>query len=119
LVYAGFRDGAIGIFEAESLRLQCRIAPSAYIPSSISRYHGVSSSFYFFRGVAVSILVTNVLFFCCLSIASNGETVYPTVVATHPWKPNQIAVGMSDGAVHVLEPLHTDDGQVESDASSE
>jgi len=28
-------------------------------------------------------------------------------------------VGMSDGAVHVLEPLHTDDGQVESDASSE
>jgi len=38
LVYAGFRDGAIGIFEAESLKLQCRIAPSAYIPSSISRY---------------------------------------------------------------------------------
>jgi len=86
LVYAGFRDGAIGIFEAESLTLQCRIAPSAYIPSSIS---------------------------------SGSETVYPTVVATHPWKPNQIAVGMSDGAVHVLEPLHTDDGQVESDASSE
>jgi len=38
MVYAGFRDGAIGIFEAESLRLQCRIAPSAYIPSSVPRY---------------------------------------------------------------------------------
>ena len=38
LVYAGFRDGAIGIFEAESLTLQCWIAPSAYVPSSISRY---------------------------------------------------------------------------------
>jgi hypothetical protein len=38
LVYAGFRDGAIGIFEAESLTLKCRIAPSAYIPTSISRY---------------------------------------------------------------------------------
>ena len=38
LVYAGFRDGAIGIFDAESLTLKCRIAPSAYIPSSISRY---------------------------------------------------------------------------------
>jgi hypothetical protein len=38
MVYAGFRDGAIGIFEAKSLRLRCRIAPSAYIPSSISRY---------------------------------------------------------------------------------
>ncbi|XP_066367885.1 disease resistance protein Pik-2-like [Miscanthus floridulus] len=86
LVYAGFRDGAIGIFEAESLMLQCWIAPSAYVPSSIS---------------------------------SGGETVYPTVVATHPCKPNQIAVGMSDGAVYVLEPLDTDDGQVGSDTSSE
>ncbi|XP_066365091.1 protein TOPLESS-RELATED PROTEIN 2-like [Miscanthus floridulus] len=70
LVYAGFCDGAIGMFEAESLTLQCRIAPSAYIPSSIS---------------------------------SGGGMVYPTVVAANPWKPNQIAVGMSDGAVHVLE----------------
>jgi hypothetical protein len=26
-------------------------------------------------------------------------------VAANPWYPNQIAVGMSDGAVHVLEPL--------------
>jgi hypothetical protein len=38
LVYAGFCDGAIGIFEAKSLMLQCRIAPSAYIPSLITRY---------------------------------------------------------------------------------
>jgi len=58
-------------------------------------------------------------FFVASLIASRGETIYPTVVATHPWKPNQIAVGMSDGAVHVLEPLHTDDRQVGSDASSE
>ena len=52
-------------------------------------------------------------------VPRDGETVYPTVVATHPWKPNQIAVGMSDGAVYVLEPLDTDDGQVGSDTSSE
>ncbi|TVU19687.1 hypothetical protein EJB05_35853, partial [Eragrostis curvula] len=75
LVYAGFCDGAIGIFEAECLRLQCRIAPSAYIPASIS---------------------------------SGGGSVYPMVVAAHPFKPYQFAVGMSDGAVHVLEPLDTD-----------
>ncbi|CAD6272816.1 unnamed protein product [Miscanthus lutarioriparius] len=82
LVYAGFRDGAIGIFDAESLTLKCRIAPSAYIPSSISRTD-------------------------------------PTVVATHPWKPNQIAVGMSDGAILVLEPLDIDNVQVGSDVTSE
>ena len=38
MVYAGFRDGAIGIFEAESLSLRCRIAPSAYVTSSVPRY---------------------------------------------------------------------------------
>uniref|UniRef100_A0A0D9ZW45 Uncharacterized protein n=2 Tax=Oryza glumipatula TaxID=40148 RepID=A0A0D9ZW45_9ORYZ len=74
LIYAGFCDGAIGIFEEKSLMLQCRIAPSAYIPSSVS---------------------------------SGGGIVYPMAVAAHPWKPNQFAVGMSDGEVHVLEPLDT------------
>jgi hypothetical protein len=34
--------------------------------------------------------------------------VYPMVVAAHPLEPNQIAVGMSDGAVHVVEPLDAD-----------
>jgi len=29
-------------------------------------------------------------------------------VAANPWYPNQIAVGMSDGAIHVLEPLLED-----------
>ncbi|KAL8264026.1 hypothetical protein R6Q59_022162 [Mikania micrantha] len=36
LIYTGFLDGAVGVFEADSLRLRCRIAPSAYISSSIS-----------------------------------------------------------------------------------
>ncbi|AQK41381.1 Ramosa 1 enhancer locus 2 [Zea mays] len=75
LVYAGFCDGAIGVFEAESLRLRCRIAPSAYIPPSI--------------------------------LACAGR-VYPLVVAAHPMEPNQIAIGMSDGKVHVVEPLDGD-----------
>lgn len=40
LVFAGFCDGAIGVFDADSLRLRCRIAPSAYIASSISSSNG-------------------------------------------------------------------------------
>ncbi|XP_059461310.1 protein TOPLESS-RELATED PROTEIN 2-like [Corylus avellana] len=70
LVYASFYDGAVGVFYADSLRIRCRIAPSAYIPSFA---------------------------------ASNP--VYPLVVAAHPSEPNQIALGMSDGAVHVVEPF--------------
>lgn len=38
LIFTGFGDGAVGIFDAESLVLRCRIAPSAYISASISRY---------------------------------------------------------------------------------
>ncbi|KAK1303545.1 Topless-related protein 1 [Acorus calamus] len=70
LIYAGFCDGAVGVFDADSLRLRCRIASSAYISSSV---------------------------------ASSGS-IYPMVIAAHPTEPNQVALGMSDGAVHVVEP---------------
>ncbi|KDP21790.1 hypothetical protein JCGZ_00577 [Jatropha curcas] len=69
LVYTGFCDGAVGVFDADGLRIRCRIAPSAYIPSFVA-----------------------------------GNSAYPLVVAAHPSEPNQIALGMSDGAVHVVEP---------------
>ncbi|XP_010546752.1 PREDICTED: topless-related protein 3 isoform X2 [Tarenaya hassleriana] len=67
LIYAAFRDGNIGVFDADSLRLRCRIAPSAY-----------------------------------LSQGSQG--LPPLVVAAHPHEPNQLAVGLTDGSVKVIEP---------------
>ncbi|KAK8619660.1 hypothetical protein V6N13_135942 [Hibiscus sabdariffa] len=70
LVYATFTDGNIGVFDADSLRLRCRIAPSAYISPA----------------------------------SSNSQTVHPVVVAGHPQEANQIAVGLSNGAVKVIEP---------------
>ncbi|KAL0312385.1 UNVERIFIED_CONTAM: protein TOPLESS-RELATED PROTEIN 2 [Sesamum radiatum] len=69
-IFTGFCDGVIGIFDADSVSLRCRIAPSAYISSSLS---------------------------------SNGGA-FPVVIAAHPSDPNQFALGMSDGAVHVIEP---------------
>ncbi|KAL5724564.1 Protein TOPLESS-RELATED PROTEIN 2 [Ranunculus cassubicifolius] len=70
LVYVGFCDGAVGVFDVDAFRLRCRIAPSAYIPPS----------------------------------TSSSGSVYPVVIAAHPSEPNQIALGMSDGTVHVVEP---------------
>ncbi|TYH01743.1 hypothetical protein ES288_A09G084400v1 [Gossypium darwinii] len=70
LVYATFTDGNIGVFDADSLRLRCRIAPSAYISPT----------------------------------SSNSPTIQPLVVAAHPQEANQIAVGLSNGAVKVIEP---------------
>ena len=38
-------------------------------------------------------------FFC------SGNSPYPLVIAAHPSESNQIALGMSDGAVQVVEPF--------------
>ncbi|KAL7003125.1 Topless-related protein 3, partial [Sarracenia purpurea var. burkii] len=35
LVYTSFCDGNIGVFDADSLRLRCRIAPSVYLPPAM------------------------------------------------------------------------------------
>lgn len=42
-------------------------------------------------------------FFCCSSAS------YPLVVAAHPQEPNQFAVGLTDGAVVIVEPLESED----------
>ncbi|XP_057856327.1 protein TPR3 isoform X1 [Cryptomeria japonica] len=36
LIYVSFFDGAVGVFHAASLRLRCRIGPSAYLPQNVS-----------------------------------------------------------------------------------
>ncbi|KAK9084291.1 hypothetical protein Scep_030762 [Stephania cephalantha] len=36
LVYAAFVDGNIGVFDPDTLRLRCRIAPSAYLSAPVS-----------------------------------------------------------------------------------
>jgi hypothetical protein len=38
LVYAGFVDGSVGVFDAESLRPRCRLAPNVHIPQGVSGY---------------------------------------------------------------------------------
>ncbi|XP_051147606.1 topless-related protein 1-like [Andrographis paniculata] len=42
-----------------------------------------------------------------LSSVSNAN-VHPLVIAAHPQEPNQFAVGLSDGLVHIFEPLESE-----------
>ncbi|KAL4386733.1 hypothetical protein GQ457_09G024050 [Hibiscus cannabinus] len=74
LVYATFTDGNIGVFDADSLKIRCRIAPSAYIAP----------------------------------VLSNTQTIHPLVVTTHPQEANQLAVGLTDGSIKVIEPSETE-----------
>lgn len=75
LVYVSFCDGNIGVFEADNLRLRCRISPSAYLSPGA---------------------------------ANSNPPVHPFVMAAHPQEPNQIAVGLTDGSVKVIEPLESE-----------
>lgn len=34
--------------------------------------------------------------------------MYPLVIAAHPSEPTQFALGLTDGGVHVLEPLESE-----------
>ena len=39
---------------------------------------------------------------------AGSSNVQPLVIAAHPQEPNQFAVGLSDGGVHVFEPLESE-----------
>lgn len=41
------------------------------------------------------------LIFCSLR-------VYPLVIAAHPSEPNQFALGLTDGGIHILEPQESE-----------
>lgn len=41
-------------------------------------------------------------------ILCSNSNVHPVVVAAHPQDPNQFALGLSDGSVHVFEPLESE-----------
>ncbi|XP_043721893.1 protein TOPLESS-like [Telopea speciosissima] len=40
--------------------------------------------------------------------ANVSSNVYPLVIAAHPSEPNQFALGLTDGGVHVFEPLESE-----------
>ncbi|XP_078157501.1 protein TPR3-like [Carex rostrata] len=72
LVYATFKDATVCIFDAEKLKIICRILPSSYVPRNLS------------------------------------ANVHQSVIAVHPSKPNQFAIGLTDGGVYVLEPVESE-----------
>lgn len=41
-------------------------------------------------------------------MSGSGSGVHPLVIAAHPQEPNQFALGLSDGGVHVFEPLESE-----------
>lgn len=45
---------------------------------------------------------------CLFVVFACSSRVYPLVIAAHPSETNQFAVGLNNGAVHVVEPSETE-----------
>ncbi|KAG5618713.1 hypothetical protein H5410_018537 [Solanum commersonii] len=58
--------------------------------------------------IYASFLDATVNFSITLSYFCSNSNIHPVVVAAHPEDPNQFALGMSDGGVHVFEPLESE-----------
>ncbi|KAK8697340.1 hypothetical protein V6N13_113492 [Hibiscus sabdariffa] len=91
LIYVSFEDGGVGILTASTLRLSCRISPAAFFRPNPSYTQCVES----FVDV-------------CNNGPWNSLRAYPVVIAAHPSDPNQFALGLTDGGVHVIEPLESE-----------
>ncbi|KVI06053.1 CTLH, C-terminal LisH motif-containing protein [Cynara cardunculus var. scolymus] len=61
-----------------------------------------------FFDATICVFTASHLRLCCRINPTANLNVHPLVIAAHPQEPNQFALGLSDGIVHVLEPLESD-----------
>ncbi|WCJ30023.1 Protein TOPLESS [Euphorbia peplus] len=105
-------ESQIAIYEAPKLECLKQFFPrEATGPITHATYSCDSELIYVsFEDGSVGILTTTLRMRCRINAAAYlppnpSLRVYPLVIAAHPTDPNQIALGLTDGGVHVLEPL--------------
>ncbi|XVE71481.1 hypothetical protein DITRI_Ditri10aG0153700 [Diplodiscus trichospermus] len=106
----------IAIFEAPKLECLKQWVPrEASGPITHATYSCDSQSIYVsFEDGSVGVLTASTLRLRCrISPAAYlppnpSLRVFPLVIAAHPSDPNQFALGLTDGGVHILEPLESE-----------
>lgn len=107
----------IAIYEANKLECLKQWIPAESLSAPISHatYSCDSQLIYasFFDGAVGVFHAGSLRLRCRISPSSYlspsvSSGVYPLVIAAHPSEPNQFALGLSDGGVHVLEPLESE-----------
>ncbi|XP_020537820.1 topless-related protein 4 isoform X2 [Jatropha curcas] len=109
-------ESQIAIYEAPKLECLKQWFPREVSgPITHATYSCDSSSIYVsFEDGSVGVLTTSTLRLRCrinpmAYLPPNPSLrVYPLVIAAHPSDPNQFALGLMDGGVHILEPLETE-----------
>ncbi|GMY35822.1 topless-related protein 4-like [Fagus crenata] len=106
----------IAIYDAPKLECLKQFVPREVSgPITHATYSCDSQSIYVsFEDGSVGVLTAATLRLRC-RINSNAYLppnpsirVYPLVIAAHPSEPNQFALGLTDGGVHILEPLESE-----------
>ncbi|XP_024167813.1 topless-related protein 1 isoform X2 [Rosa chinensis] len=105
----------LAIYEVKELGCVNEWVSDSSVPISHATFSCDSQTVYAsFVDGTIGIFDASVLVLCCLIKPSAylptdiSYTVYPVVIAGHPQKPTQFAVGLSNGEVHVLEPLESE-----------
>ncbi|CAI0469988.1 unnamed protein product [Linum tenue] len=108
-------ESQIALYEAPKLDCLKQWFPRDANPITHATYSCDSQSIYVsFEDGSVGVLTAPALRLRC-RISSTAYLppnpslrVYPLVIAAHPSEANQFALGLTDGAVHVLEPLESE-----------
>ncbi|XP_059635124.1 topless-related protein 4-like isoform X1 [Cornus florida] len=106
----------IAIYEAPKLECLKQWVPrEASGPITHATYSCDSQSIYVsFEDGSVGILTASTLRLRCRINPTSylptnpGLRVYPLVIAAHPSEPHQFALGLTDGGVHIVEPLESE-----------
>ncbi|CAI0542826.1 unnamed protein product [Linum tenue] len=108
-------ESQIALYEAPKLDCLKQWFPRDANPITHATYSCDSQSIYVsFEDGSVGVLTAPALRLRCrISSAAYlppnpSLRVYPLVIAAHPTEANQFALGLTDGAVHVLEPLESE-----------
>ncbi|XP_028060914.1 topless-related protein 4-like isoform X2 [Camellia sinensis] len=114
--FLAVHETQIAIYEASKLECLKQWVPrEASGPITHATYSCDSQSIYVsFEDGSVGVLTASSLRLRC-RISPNSYLptnpslrVYPLVVAAHPSEPHQFALGLTDGGVHILEPLEAE-----------
>ncbi|CAN1215381.1 Topless-related protein 4 [Linum perenne] len=109
-------ESQIALYEAPKLECLKQWFPRDVNPITHATYSCDSQSIYVsFEDGSVGVLTAPSLRLRCrigstayLPPNPSSLRVYPLVIAAHPSEANQFALGLTDGGVHVLEPLESD-----------
>nr|GMD24526.1 topless-related protein 3 isoform X3 [Ipomoea batatas] len=110
----------LAIYDTSNMERKCQWTPQGCrsAPISSATYSCNSQLVYasFINGNIGVLDADNLTLRCCIvpsaylsqPLLNSEDVVYAVVIAAHPQEPNQLAIGLTDGSIKVIEPLESE-----------